>query len=86
MRIKYFGWMRQYVGMPEEVVDLAEFSETSATISELADWLMTRSAGHARAFAQRDQLRVAIDREFAEWGDHCRPQAEIAFLPPITGG
>ena len=33
-----------------------------------------------------DRLRVAVDGAFAQWGDPVRDGAEIAFIPPVSGG
>lgn len=33
-----------------------------------------------------DRLRVAIDGAFAHWDDVPRDGAEIAFIPPVSGG
>lgn len=33
-----------------------------------------------------DRLRVAVDGSFARWEDAPREGAEIAFIPPVSGG
>ena len=33
-----------------------------------------------------ERLRVAIDGAFAHWDDMPREGAEIAFIPPVSGG
>ena len=40
---------------------------------------------HGFALA-REQLRVAVDGEFAPWDAPVRDGAEIAFIPPVSGG
>ena len=34
----------------------------------------------------RDRLRVAVNGEFARWEDVVSDGAEIAFIPPVSGG
>jgi molybdopterin synthase sulfur carrier subunit len=33
-----------------------------------------------------ERLRVAVDGAFAHWDDVPRDGAEIAFIPPVSGG
>ena len=33
-----------------------------------------------------ERLRVAVDGAFARWDDALRDGAEIAFIPPVSGG
>ncbi len=83
MKILYFAWVRQKVGRAEEeVTPPVEVT----TVAALVEWLVTQSAGHADAFANRRTIRCAVNQEFAtpdqavKWGD------EVAFFPPVTGG
>lgn len=83
MKILYFAWVRQKVGLAEEVVSPpAEVRD----VAGLVGWLSARSAGHAAAFALPKQVRAAVNQEFA--GPHAPVAAndEVAFFPPVTGG
>ena len=54
MRILYFAWVRERVGVAEEeVTPPADVADVAALI----DWLATRSDGHRAAFA--DPARLA---------------------------
>ena len=83
MKIRYFAWVRERVGKPEEEVELPA---GVATVAELMQWLSGRGEEYAYAFENRTAIRAAIDRT------HVRPEAaigaarEIAFFPPMTGG
>lgn len=83
MRVLYFAWVRQRVGLAEE--DVAPPPEV-IDIAGLMAWLGTRGPGHAAAFAQGKQIRAAVNQEFAAPGDPVRPGDEVAFFPPVTGG
>lgn len=83
MKVLYFAWVRERAGLSEETVTPPV---TVTTVTELADWLATRSPGHAAAFADRKRLRVAINQEQARFGDSVAANDEIAFFPPMTGG
>lgn len=83
MKLKYFAWVRERVGMAEETI---EPPPTVHTVEELIAWLSGRSEAYAYAFEKPKVIRAAIDHA------HVRPDAviagarEIAFFPPMTGG
>lgn len=83
LKLRYFAWVRERVGKPDEDV---EVPAGVTTVAELMAWLATRGEEYAHAFENRSVIRAAIDRA------HVKPQAaignaaEIAFFPPMTGG
>lgn len=83
MRVLYFAWVREAVGLDEEVV--APPPEV-ATVAALIDWLAGRSEGHARAFADRSRLRAAVDQAFVPLEARVAGAEEVAIFPPVTGG
>jgi molybdopterin synthase sulfur carrier subunit len=83
MRILYFAWLREKIGLSEETLDLPAGLET---VRALIDWLKTRDAGFAAAFAEENRIRCAIDQEIAGQDASLAGAGEIAFFPPVTGG
>lgn len=79
----YFAWVREAIGTGAERVTPPE---GIATIADLIDWLSAASDGHARAFADRDRLRAAIDQQFVPLDSAIAGAREIALFPPVTGG
>jgi molybdopterin synthase sulfur carrier subunit len=83
MKLKYFAWVRERVGLAEETIDPPA---DVRTVEELIAWLSGRSEAYAYAFEKPKVIRAAIDHS------HVRPEAaiagarEIAFFPPMTGG
>ena len=83
MKIRYFAWVRERIGKPEE--DLAVPASVT-TVGELVAWLVGRGEEYAYAFENPKVIRAAIDRV------HVKPEAkiggagDIAFFPPRTGG
>ncbi len=83
VRLIYFAWVRERVGVAEETVTLPP---TIKTIEDLMAWLSDRNDQYKAAFANQKFIRVAIDQS------HCPSTApiananEIAFFPPVTGG
>ncbi|MEO3475634.1 molybdopterin converting factor subunit 1 [Roseomonas sp. CAU 1739] len=83
MRVLYFAWLRQKVGLSEEeVAPPPEVRDVAA----LVRWLSARSAGHATAFADPRQVRAAVNQDFATPDDPVAANDEVAFFPPVTGG
>ncbi len=83
MRLLYFAWVRERVGIAEEDVDLPP---SVTTVAALLDWLATRTAGHAAALADRAAIRVGVDQDFATAATSIAGAREIALFPPVTGG
>lgn len=83
VRVLYFAWVRQRVGVAEEEV---QPPPAVTDVAGLVAWLAARSPGHAAAFAQARQIRAAVNQEFAPPSHPVRPGDEVAFFPPVTGG
>lgn len=83
VRLLYFAWVREAVGVDEEDVSPPA---TVATVSDLIDWLGARSPGYARAFADRSRLRAAVDQAFVPLDAPVSGAQEVALFPPVTGG
>ncbi|MFO0467282.1 MAG: molybdopterin converting factor subunit 1 [bacterium] len=83
MRILYFAWLLQKIGIAEEeVTPPAEIRD----IAGLREWLAPRSPGHAAAFAAAQQIRAAVNQAVARPEHPVAAGDEIAFFPPVTGG
>jgi molybdopterin converting factor subunit 1 len=83
VKVLYFAWVRQQVGLAEE--DVAPPPEVT-TVAALVEWLAARSPGHAAAFANRRTIRCAVNQEFAGPEALLAGAEEVAFFPPVTGG
>jgi molybdopterin synthase sulfur carrier subunit len=83
VKLVYFAWVRERIGVAEETVTPPAGTET---IADLVRWLKSRDEGYEAAFENEAIVRAAIDHA------HVRPDApiagasEIAFFPPMTGG
>jgi molybdopterin synthase sulfur carrier subunit len=82
-RMVYFAWVRERVGLAEEVVDLPT---SVRTVADLLDWQQGRGEEYAHAFANAASIRVALDKRHARPDASLEGAAEIAFFPPMTGG
>jgi molybdopterin synthase sulfur carrier subunit len=83
VRIVYFAWVRERVGLPEETLDIPA---DLATITDLVRWLKVRGEGYKAAFADETVVRAALDHVHAKPHARLGNAREIAFFPPMTGG
>jgi molybdopterin synthase sulfur carrier subunit len=83
VKLRYFAWVRERVGKPEEEVELpAEI----ATVADLMNWLSCRGDEYAHAFENPKVIRAALDRAHVKADAAIQGAREIAFFPPMTGG
>ena len=83
LKLRYFAWVRERVGKPEEVI---EIPPGIATIGELMAWLSSRGEEYAYAFKDANVVRAAIDQRHVQADAVIKGAGEIAFFPPMTGG
>ena len=74
--VLYFASLRDAAKVDSEVVELP------VSLAALYEALRDR---HGFTFAQQ-ALRVAVDGAFARWTDAVSDGAEVAFIPPVSGG
>jgi molybdenum cofactor guanylyltransferase len=77
LRVQYYAVMRERAGRNEE-----ELVTAAATPAELYAELSRRYP-----FAlTREQLKVAVNSEFADWSAPLRDRDSVVFIPPVAGG
>ncbi len=72
----YFASLRDAAGIGSEIVPVPP------SLTALYEQLRAR---HGFALA-RDRLRVAVDGVFVDWATVVTDGAEVAFIPPVSGG
>jgi molybdopterin synthase sulfur carrier subunit len=83
MKLLYFAWLRQRIGLPGEEFDLPG---DVGTVQQLIDCLRARGANYAEALADPAIVRVAVNQAYAQPGDPVTDTDEVALFPPVTGG
>lgn len=83
LTLRYFAWVRERIGKPEEVI---EVPSNIATVGELMAWLASRGEEYAHAFKNLNVIRAAIDQKHVRADAAIKGAREIAFFPPMTGG
>lgn len=74
--VLYFASLRDAAGVGSEQLARPD------SLAGLYDALRVR---HGFSLAP-EQLRVAVDGEFSDWNAAIADGAEIAFIPPVSGG
>ena len=83
MRILYFAWLRERVGLAEETVTPpADVRD----VASLLTWLRSRGGVYETALADPSMVRVAVNQNYAHANDPVTAGDEIALFPPVTGG
>ena len=83
MKILYFSWLREKIGIDSEEIKI---SENIGDVYELVEFLKKSSEKHSMAFENIKLIKVAVNKEFANFNTKIQDQDEIAFFPPVTGG
>jgi molybdopterin synthase sulfur carrier subunit len=83
LKLRYFAWVRERIGKPEEDIELPA---SVATVADLIGFLAQRGEEYAHAFENPKVIRAAIDRTHVRADRAIAGAREIAFFPPMTGG
>ena len=83
VRLVYFAWVRECIGLSEERVSLPGSVRTAG---ELIAWLAERGDTYAYALEAPSTIRVAVDQLHIEQDELLEDATEIALFPPMTGG
>ena len=82
MKILYFSWLREKIGVPSEEVEVK-----SETVNDLIKELIKIDQKYALAFEDVKAIRVAVDQKvIQDLNISIKNVKEVAFFPPMTGG
>ncbi len=76
--VHYFASLRDRAGCVSEDIEMADGVSLPALYAECC-------GRHGFDFP-RERLRVAVDDAFVSWDHRLRDGAQVAFLPPVSGG
>ena len=83
MKLLYFAWVRDKIGIDSEIIDLPPEIKTAA---EFIEWFKSRGEKYEQVIGASDTVKMAINHEYASPDDTITNQDEIALFPPVTGG
>lgn len=79
--ILYFGVLKQQLNTERE-----EINWSGGTGSELLALLNNRGDEWAQYLNTQYIFRLVINKKISSWNDIIPDNAEVGFLPPVTGG
>lgn len=77
LKVQYYALMREQAGRSDETLET-----TASTPADLYSELKTRYG----FTLSREQLKVAVNSEFAEWSHKLASGDSVVFIPPVAGG
>ncbi len=83
MKVLYFAWLRQRIGVAMEEIDLPDDVDD---VGDLVGWLTAKGPGYAKGFAEPQVIRAAVNFEYVPFDHGLTNTDEVAFFPPVTGG
>ena len=84
MKLLYFAWLRERLGINEESLELPEYVQD---VTGLLEWLATRDEAFANVFDEPEIIQVALDKKHVQDRSAALTGvSEIALFPPMTGG
>ena len=83
MKILYFSWLKEKIGLNSQEIIKPENVET---VNDLITFLKEKSENHKNAFSDLNSIKVAVNQEFVDLEKKIKEKDEIAFFPPVTGG
>ncbi|MGY8997805.1 MAG: molybdopterin converting factor subunit 1 [Alphaproteobacteria bacterium] len=83
MKLLYFAWLKQKIGIGAEEVTLPdEVNDVAGVVA----WLKTRGDNYATALKDDAIVRVAVNQTYAKPDTTVSNGDEVALFPPVTGG
>ena len=83
MKLLYFAWIRDDIGLDGEEISLPDGVKT---VGELITLLKSRGESYERGLRAFEELKVAVNLEYANLDTPISDSDEVAFFPPVTGG
>ena len=83
MKLLYFAWIRDDIGLDGEEISLPDGVKT---VGELIALLKARGDAYERGLRASEELKVAVNLEYANLDTPVSDRDEVAFFPPVTGG
>ena len=83
MVIKYFSWIKEHIGKPEEQIELPGHIND---VNDLINYLNEIDEKYSLIFEKKELIKIAVNKTYSSFDTNISNNDEIAFFPPVTGG
>ena len=83
VKVLYFAALREQLGTAQEEIELPA---GVGTVAALRSHLRGRGGAWELALAEAKLVRAALNQDMAPPSAALKPNDEVAFFPPVTGG
>jgi len=83
VKLLYFAWLKQEIGVESEEVALPD---GVSDVAGLVGWLKGRGDNYAEALKDDAIIKVAVNQAYAKPTTPVAEGDEVALFPPVTGG
>ena len=83
MVIKYFSWIKEYIGKSEEQIILPS---NINNINQLINYLNEIDEKYKLLYEKKELIKIAVNKTYSSFDTNISNSDEIAFFPPVTGG
>ena len=77
--VRFFGPLRDIIHHDELTVELPDASKGEAAFEKLA-------SVYPDLRQWRQSVRLAVNLEYTQFSHELRPNDEVSFIPPVSGG
>lgn len=81
MLVRYFASLREQLGCDSE-----QLTSHANTVEQLLNELAQRGPHWQTLLADNTRLQIAVNQAIARRNSPLKPDDEVAFFPPVTGG
>ena len=83
MVIKYFSWIKEHIGKPEEQITIPS---DITNVDQLINYLNEKDTKYNLLFEKKELIKIAVNKTYSSFDTKVSNSDEIAFFPPVTGG
>ncbi len=83
INIVYFAWVRERLGLDNELVLL---DEKVRTVGDVLCLLADQGVAYSEILSDITKLRFALDQDYGTPASLIGSAKELAIFPPVTGG
>ena len=81
MKVLFFAQFRERLGVDQLIIEQPGIDSVEMLVDHFA-----KQEGHWQDVFGSDQMLVAVNQQIVDRSTRLKPDDEVAFFPPVTGG